>query len=62
MGGGTSLVESSRFGAETVGYDLNPVAWFVTKKQMEAGEASLEELEEGFQIGSWIARQRYTAQ
>jgi len=32
MGGGTSLVEASRFGAEVVGNDLNPVAWFVTKK------------------------------
>ena len=26
MGGGTSLVEASRFGAEVVGNDLNPVA------------------------------------
>lgn len=31
-GGGTSLVEASRFDVESVGYDLNPVAWFVTKK------------------------------
>ncbi len=49
MGGGTSLVEASRFGAETVGYDLNPVAWFVSKKQLEAGQTDLEELEEAFE-------------
>ena len=49
MGGGTSLVEASRFGAEAVGYDLNPVAWFVTKKQMEAGQTDVEELEEAFE-------------
>jgi putative DNA methylase len=49
MGGGTSIVEASRFGAETVGYDLNPVAWFVTKKQMEAGQTDVEELEEAFE-------------
>jgi adenine-specific DNA methylase len=49
MGGGTSLVEASRFGAETVGYDLNPVAWFVTKKQLEAGHTDVEELEETFE-------------
>mgnify|MGYP002760614242 CR=1 FL=1 len=48
-GGGTSLVEASRFGVETVGYDLNPVAWFVTKKELEAGETSVEELERAFE-------------
>ncbi|GAA0529034.1 DUF1156 domain-containing protein [Halorubrum aquaticum] len=49
MGGGTSLVEASRFGAETVGYDLNPVAWFVTKKELEAGQTDPEELQEAFE-------------
>jgi len=49
MGGGTSLVEASRFGAEVVGNDLNPVAWFVTKKQLDAGKTDVEELEEGFE-------------
>ena len=49
MGGGTSLVEASRFGAETVGYDLNPVAWFVTKKELEAGQTDPEELQEVFE-------------
>jgi len=49
MGGGTSLVEASRFGAEVIGNDLNPVAWFVTKKQLEAGQTDVEELEEAFQ-------------
>jgi adenine-specific DNA methylase len=48
MGGGTSLVEASRFGAEVVGNDLNPVAWFVTKKQLEAGQTNLEGLESAF--------------
>jgi adenine-specific DNA methylase len=49
MGGGTSLVEASRFGVESEGWDLNPVAWFVTKKQMEAGSTEIEELEEAFE-------------
>lgn len=49
MGGGTSLVESSRFGIESRGVDLNPVAWFVTKKQLEAGEVDIEELQRGFE-------------
>jgi adenine-specific DNA methylase len=48
MGGGTSLVEASRFGAEVVGNDLNPVAWFVTKKELEAGQTDVEELEDAF--------------
>lgn len=49
MGGGTSLVEASRFGAEVDGCDLNPVAWFVTKKQLDAGSTNLEELDEAFE-------------
>ncbi|MDB2239135.1 DUF1156 domain-containing protein [Halorubrum ezzemoulense] len=49
MGGGTSLVEASRFGVETVGYDLNPVAWFVTKKELEAGQTDPEKLQEAFE-------------
>ena len=48
-GGGTSLVEASRFGAESVGYELNPVAWFVTKKQLEAGQTDVEDLEAAFE-------------
>ncbi|MDQ2055275.1 DUF1156 domain-containing protein [Halobellus sp. H-GB7] len=49
MGGGTSLVEASRFGVESVGVDLNPVAWFVTKKQLDAGQTDVEELEAAFE-------------
>ena len=49
MGGGTSLVEASRLGAEVVGNDLNPVAWFVTKKELEAGQTDVEDLEEAFE-------------
>lgn len=48
MGGGTSLVEASRFGIESVGYDLNPVAWFISKKQLDAGKTDIEELEDAF--------------
>jgi adenine-specific DNA methylase len=49
MGGGTSIGEASRFGAETVGNDLNPVAWFITKKQMEASNVGLERLEDAYE-------------
>ena len=48
VGGGTSLVEASRFGTESVGRDLNPVAWFITKKTMDAGSTSVEKIEEKF--------------
>jgi adenine-specific DNA methylase len=49
MGGGTNLLEASRFGASVTGVDLNPVAWFVTKKEFEASEVKLEELEAAFE-------------
>jgi putative DNA methylase len=35
MGGGTSIVEASKFGAKTIGVDIDPVAWFTTKKEIE---------------------------
>ncbi len=34
-GGGTSIVELNRLGVKTIGIDLNPVAWFTTKKEIE---------------------------
>jgi adenine-specific DNA methylase len=49
MGGGTSLVEASRFGVDSVGMDLNPVAWFVTKKELDAGRTDVDELEAAFE-------------
>lgn len=49
MGGGTSLVEASRFGVKSTGYDLNPVAWFVTKKELEAGQTDSDELKDRFE-------------
>ncbi len=35
MGGGTTVVESLRFGCKVVAGDLNPVAWFIVKKEIE---------------------------
>lgn len=49
MGGGTSLLESSRFGASVTGVDLNPIAWFVTKKEFEAAEVDIDDLENAFE-------------
>jgi len=49
MGGGTSLVEASRFSVEADGGDINPVAWFVVKKQLEAGQTDVSDLEKAFE-------------
>lgn len=38
MGGGTTLVEGARLGMQTVGVDLNPVAWFVTKNELACSD------------------------
>lgn len=35
MGGGTTVVETLKLGGKVVGTDINPVAWFVTKKEVE---------------------------
>lgn len=34
-GGGTTLVELNRLGADVIGYELNPVAWWTEKKSMD---------------------------
>jgi len=49
MGGGTSIVEGSRFGARVDGRDLNPVAWFISKKESETGQTDPEELQTAFE-------------
>ncbi len=42
MGGGTTVVEALRLGyAKVIGGDLNPVAWFTVKKEIEDAEISL---------------------
>jgi len=46
MGGGTTVVEALRLGCKVIGIDINPVAWFVTKKEVEP--VDLEKLEEEF--------------
>jgi len=46
MGGGTSIVEAIRMGANVIGKDINPVAWFVTKKEVEP--VDLDELDEAY--------------
>jgi len=38
MGGGTTVVEALRLGCKVVGIDLNPVAWFIVKTEVEPVE------------------------
>jgi len=35
MGGGTTVIEALRFGCKVIAGDLNPVAWFIVKKEIE---------------------------
>ncbi len=51
MGGGTPIVETLRLGCKVIGVDINPVAWFVTKKEVEpvdlnALDATFRDLEQ----------------
>ncbi len=51
MGGGTTIVEGLKLGCKVVGVDLNPVAWFVTRKEvdpvdLDALQQEFERLEE----------------
>lgn len=42
MGGGSSLVEAKKMGAKTIGIDIDPMACFVTRKELE--KVNLDEL------------------
>lgn len=48
MGGGTTVVEALRLGCRVIGVDINPVAWFVTKKEIEP--VDLAELDRAFRF------------
>ena len=47
MGGGTTIVEALRLGCKVVGIDLNPVAWFIVKTEIEPVDISA--LKESFE-------------
>jgi len=40
MGGGTTIVEALRLGCNVTGIDLNPVAWFIVKTEVEMVDIS----------------------
>lgn len=46
MGGGTTIVEALRLGCKVIGVDLNPVAWFIVKTEVEP--VDIEELKKAF--------------
>ncbi len=47
MGGGTTVVEALRLGCKVIGVDLNPVAWFIVKTEVEP--VDLKELQAAFE-------------
>lgn len=46
-GGGTTLVELNRLGADVIGYELNPVAWWIEKKSTD--DVNLDVLEREYE-------------
>jgi len=47
MGGGTTVVEALRLGCTVTGIDINPVAWFIVKTEVEP--VDLDELQLAFE-------------
>lgn len=59
MGGGTTVVEALRLGCKVIGVDLNPVAWFIVKTEVEP--VDIDELKKSFErlsnrIVSWSGK------
>jgi adenine-specific DNA methylase len=46
MGGGTTIIEGLRLGCKVIGIELNPVAWFLTKKEVE--KVNVDEIQKEF--------------
>ena len=46
MGGGTTVVEALRLGCKVIGIDLNPVAWFIVKTEVEP--VDIDKLKQAF--------------
>lgn len=46
MGGGTTVVEALRLGCKVIGIDLNPVAWFIVKTEVEP--VDVDQLKQSF--------------
>lgn len=40
MGGGVTLVNTLRLGGKAIGIDVNPVAWFITKNELQVPEVN----------------------
>lgn len=41
LGGGTTAVEALRLGSKVIGIDINPVSWFISKKEVEPMKLNL---------------------
>lgn len=60
VGGGTTVVEASRLGATVVGCDIDPVACFVTRQELQAKQIpALKESLESLQEAVWPKIKRY---
>ncbi|MBC2581288.1 DNA methyltransferase [Clostridium sp. DJ247] len=44
MGGGSTVVNALRLGAKVVGIDINPVAWFITKNELQLPRTSINNI------------------
>jgi Adenine-specific DNA methylase containing a Zn-ribbon len=40
MGGGVTLINTLRLGGKAIGIDVNPVAWFITKNELQVPEVN----------------------
>ncbi|MFW9777469.1 MAG: hypothetical protein ACFFE8_01365 [Candidatus Heimdallarchaeota archaeon] len=59
-GGGTSLVELHRLGLKTIGFDINPIALFTTRKEFDPFNlAKFNQIAEGLNQGIGIKLKTY---
>src|SRR2546421_6968794 len=55
MGGGTPLIEANRMGCDIVGFDINPMAYWIVRQEIEQLDLAAYR-EAGARLQDWLAR------
>ncbi|HEX7408021.1 MAG TPA: DUF1156 domain-containing protein, partial [Candidatus Binatia bacterium] len=56
MGGGTPLLEANRLGCDVVGYDINPMAYWIVRQEIEHLDLAAYRIAAD-KVGKWLAGQ-----
>lgn len=56
MGGGTPLLEANRLGCDVLGYDINPMAWWIVRQEIQHLDLDAYR-EAAYALGEWLDKE-----